>query len=155
MKKILFILVSLSVFSFSSFAQAPKAVYAQLGGPGLIVSANFDTRLSSKDDGFGLRAGIGGMGIEGVGIYTLPLGVNYLLGKDGKNYFEVGAGYTLLFGGSVVDSDFASASLGNLTIGYRRAPQDGGFFFKAELTPLFRSEFFMPYFGGLGFGYKF
>lgn len=157
--KILFILPLF--FCFKSHSQSGKAVYAQIGGPGL-ASANFDMRFSKKEDGFGGRVGVGGFSLaDGYGtrasIFTIPVGVNYLLGKDGKNYFELGAGFTYIGGSSKDDfsSDNFSSSFGNLTIGYRLAPAKGGFLFKAEITPVFGNGFFIPYYGGIGFGYKF
>ncbi|MGN6532758.1 MAG: hypothetical protein ACTHK0_13535, partial [Ginsengibacter sp.] len=90
-------------------------------------------------------------------ILSIPVGVNYLLGKDGKNYFEIGAGFTYISGNAKDDyeSNSFSTSFGNLTFGYRLAPAAGGFMFKAQITPVFAKGFFLPYYAGLGFGYKF
>lgn len=137
-----------------AYSQASKAVFVELGGPGIITSANYDFRFSSKNDGWGGRIGIGGFSIYGVGLLTVPLGVNYLISNDGKNYFEMGAGYTHLSGG-VTGRTLFDSSLGTLSIGYRRMPEKSGVMFKAEITPLFRSNFLFPYFGGFGIGYKF
>ena len=62
-------------------------------------------RFSQNEDGFGGRIGVGGFSLsDGFGsrasIFTIPVGLNYLLGKDGKNYFEIGAGFTYLGGSS-------------------------------------------------------
>lgn len=163
MKKLKLIFLIPIFFSLKSNSQAPKIVYVQLGGPGL-VSANYDMRFSQKEDGIGGRIGVGGFSLgdyyDGgrVSIFTIPAGLNYLLGKDGKNYFEVGAGFTYVGGnsrGGDYESDNFSSSFGNLTFGYRLAPAKGGFMFKAEITPVFGRGFFMPYYGGVGFGYKF
>lgn len=155
-----FLLLAILFFSFKLHAQSAKTVYAEIGGPG-IASANFDMRFSNAEDGFGGRIGVGGFSLETYDgratIFTLPAGVNYLLGKDGKNFFEVGAGFTYI-GGSASDkytSETLSSSFGNLTLGYRLAPQNGGFMFKAQITPVFGKGFFIPYYAGLGFGYKF
>ncbi len=148
-------------FCIKSRAQSAKVVYAEIGGPGL-ASANFDMRFSHQEDGLGGRVGVGGFSLSDGGgghasIFTVPVGVNYLLGKDGKNYFEVGAGFTYIGGTSKSDfsSDNFSSSFGNLTLGYRLAPANGGFMFKAQITPVFGKGFFIPYYAGLGFGYKF
>jgi hypothetical protein len=157
------LLFALTLFcvTMTSAQSAAKAVYAELGGPG-IASANFDIRFSKKEDGLGGRIGIGGFSLSDnydghVGILTVPVGLNYLIGKDRKNYFEIGAGFTYIGVSSRdnVSSDNFSSSFGNLTFGYRLAPERGGFFFKAEITPVFGSGFFIPYYGGIGFGYKF
>jgi hypothetical protein len=161
MKKFKFLFILPLFFFTQSHSQSPKAVYAEIGGPG-IASANYDMRFSQNEDGLGGRIGVGGFSFSDdfggrASIFTVPVGVNYLLGKDGKNYFEVGAGFTYI-GGSAKDefsSENFSSSFGNLTIGYRLAPANGGFMFKAQITPLFGSGFFMPYYGGLSFGYKF
>ena len=163
MKKIIVLLLLCASFNFGNvtYAQtAAKAAYAEIGGPGL-ASANFDIRFAKREDGFGGRVGIGGFSIgnsgDRVGIVTVPVGLNYLIGKDHKNYFEIGAGFTYV--GAKATSNSTSenfhSSFGNLTLGYRLAPERGGFFFKAEITPVFGDGFFIPYFAGIGFGYKF
>ena len=164
MKKIFVFLFCLVACFNRIYAQtAAKAAYAQIGGPGL-ASANFDMRFSKEENGPGFRIGIGGFSLgdgdgDGgrTGIVTVPFGLNYLLGKDGKNYFEIGAGFTYINASSKDDfgSENFNSSFGNITIGYRLAPEKGGFFFKAEITPVFGRGFFIPYYGGIGFGYKF
>lgn len=152
-------LLILCLLTPSIFAQkSAKAAYAEIGGPGL-ASVNYDMRFAKKNDGLGWRAGIGGFSIsdgygDRVSILTLPVGINYLLGKDDKNYFEVGVGFTYISTKDNGGGNFNS-SFGNLTIGYRHAPAGSGFLFKAEITPVFGSGFFIPYYGGIGFGYKF
>ena len=127
----------------------------EIGGPGL-ASANFDMRFTKTENGPGFRVGVGAFSIGGVSAVTVPIGLNYLIGKN-KNYFELGAGYTYLNLSATKKTTTKNfnESFGNLTIGYRYAPIKSGFFFKAELTPVFSGNFFIPYFGGLGFGYKF
>lgn len=162
MRKLKIVLILFLLFSVKSKAQTAKIIYAEIGGPG-IASINFDTRFSKKEDGLGGRVGVGGMSISDnagsrVGIVTIPIGLNYLLGKDGKNYFEVGAGFTYIGGsskGNFQDNQTFSTSFGNLTLGYRLAPERGGFTFKAQITPIFGRGYFVPYYAGLGFGYKF
>jgi hypothetical protein len=155
MKKIALLLLVCSAFLNVACAQkAAKAAYVEIGGPGL-ASANFDMRFANKEDGAGFRLGVGGFSVNGVSIVTVPLGLNYLIGKDKKNYFEVGAGFTYVSAKSNTGSKTFKSSFGNVTLGYRLAPARGGFFFKAELTPVFGDGFFIPYYGGLGFGYKF
>jgi hypothetical protein len=161
MQKFKILLILPFFFCIKSQAQSAKAVYAEIGGPG-IASANFDMRFSNKEDGVGGRIGIGGFSLSDefsghTTIFTVPIGVNYLLGKDGKNYFEIGAGFTYVGGSSKdeFDSETFSSSFGNLTLGYRLAPTNGGFMFKAQITPVFGRGFFIPYYAGLGFGYKF
>ncbi len=156
MKKILLTtFVFTTCFSFDSIAQtAAKSIYFELGGPGF-ASINFDTRFTKKQDGIGARIGVGGFSVDGDGITFIPVGLNYLLGKDEKNYFEVGAGASFL---SVSDNIFGnsnSSSFGYLQFGYRLQPKNGGFTFRANMTPVFGKGFFIPYYAGVSFGYKF
>jgi hypothetical protein len=114
MKKIL--LVTIILMGFANFAhsqydkeQAPtqgaKSVYFELGGPGL-ASFNFDFRFGKRQDGLGGRVGFGGAYIDGSGAVFIPIGLNYLIGgKDGKNYFELGAGITPLIGSEDLSDD--------------------------------------------------
>lgn len=162
MQKLRILLILPLFFCFKSQAQSAKAVYAEIGGPGL-ASANFDMRFTKNEDGLGGRIGIGGFTLSDgfddsrFTIITVPVGLNYLIGKDGKNYFEVGAGFTYVGASTKYDSstDNFNSSFGNITLGYRLAPANGGFMFKAQITPVFGRGFFMPYFAGIGFGYKF
>jgi hypothetical protein len=45
--------------------------------------------------------------------------------------------------------------MGTLSLGYRRMPVDGGFMWKASLTPVFNNNGFWPLFVGVGLGYAF
>ncbi|MBI1781900.1 MAG: hypothetical protein HYR66_11100 [Sphingobacteriales bacterium] len=168
MKQILFLFTVSLLGSLTSKAQSGANIYFELGGPGL-ASFNFDTRFAKKEDGLGGRIGIGGFSLRttfnnGTGTSTerasvifVPVGVNYLLGKDGKNYFELGAGVTPVFTSSKNDlgSDNFSSTFGNILFGYRMQPQNGGFTFRAFINPIFGSFGFVPYYGGVSFGYKF
>lgn len=151
MKKIFLLLfVALCVGKIGS-AQA-KTVFFELGGPGL-ASVNFDSRFSKSESGLGGRVGLGGFSIDGDGVVFVPVGLNYILGKDNKNYFEMGAGVTPVIGTGGA-GDF-SETFGHLLFGYRMQPANGGFTFRAFINPVFGSGFFMPYYGGVSFGYKF
>lgn len=152
MKKFFIILFGMIAVSQTSTAQS---VYAELGGPGL-ASLNFDTRFSKTNGGFGGRVGVGGFSIDGSGIVFVPVGLNYLISKDNRNFFEVGAGVTPVFGsGDLADGDNFSSTFGHVLLGYRMQPADGGFTFRAFISPVFGSAYFIPYYGGVSFGYKF
>lgn len=163
MKK--YLLSTLFVFLFTTlgFSQAAKSIYVELGGPGL-ASANFDMRFANKEDGLGFRVGIGGFSIGssysggGTRILTLPLGLTYLLGKDQKNYFELGAGVTPVlssYNNDYNNKDEFRNTFGHLYFGYRLQPAKGGFLFRAGITPVFGNGYFIPYYAGISFGYKF
>lgn len=158
MKKGIFILLISLIGSTAVMAQqsGAKSVYFELGGPGL-ASFNFDARLSHKQDGLGIRAGFGGFSLDGSGVVFFPVGLNYLIGKNTQNYFEVGAGITPL----IATEDFSSnggtfkTTFGHINFGYRYQPLVSGFTFRAFVTPIFGSFGFFPYYGGVSFGYKF
>lgn len=82
MKKIILSFV-FSLALCSAFSQGAKSIYFELGGPGL-ASINFDTRFTKTEKGIGGRIGVGGFSIDGTGVVFVPVGVNYLLGKDSK-----------------------------------------------------------------------
>lgn len=156
MKKFFFLTALFFAGEVGVKAQAAKSIHFELGGPGL-ASFNFDTRFGPKEDGIGGRLGIGGFGIDGESMIFVPVGLNYLLGKDNKNYFEMGGGVTPVF----VSEDFSddgdnfTSTFGHILFGYRMQPQNGGFTFRAFISPVFGKGFFIPYYGGVSFGYKF
>ncbi|MFN0275802.1 MAG: hypothetical protein ACKVPJ_08665 [Chitinophagales bacterium] len=171
LKHYVFVVFMMLLFSYtSSVAQTEEKIstqstYVELGGNGLIVSFNYDTRFSrTKPGGLGAKAGFGGLAIGDFKIFTVPLNLNYLLGKNGK-YFEVGLGTVYTTAGFFQDEDSNVAQfLGTMIFGYRSQPVDGGFTFRAGLTPVFGNLkvegepdtfIFIPYFGGISFGYAF
>ena len=164
-----FILLLISMVTVPSlFAQkATKAAYVELGGAG-IASINYDMRIMKKNDGLGFRVGIGGFSINDGSYKTtalfVPVGLNYLLGKDNKHFFELGAGATFVslkekntFNDPYYQNtnDKFNSTFGHLYFGYRVQPEDGGFLFRAGLTPIFGKGYFIPYWAGVSFGYAF
>ncbi len=167
MKKILLLSIIISLLLNNAYAQKNAiAAYVELGGAGL-ASANFDMRLQKKNDGLGFRVGIGGFSVSSningfddkTTLTTIPLELNYLVGKDQKNYLEMGVGATIISlkdkTNGVSDNDKFKSTFGHLYFGYRLQPKDGGFLFRAGLTPVFGNGFFIPYWAGISFGYKF
>ncbi len=45
--------------------------------------------------------------------------------------------------------------MGTMSFGYRRIPVEGGFTWRANLTPIFNNNGFWPLFAGIGVGYAF
>ena len=131
-------------------------VSAEFMGPGIIYSINYDGRFKKSDRGLGFRVGAGGFYADGDGYYVVPFGINYLLGSNG-NYFEMGGGATIgymtdVFTATVTD---ATTALGYLTFGYRKqAFRRKGILFRAAFTPLFGSDFFIPY-ASVAVGFRF
>lgn len=149
-------------FSISTKAQqSAKSFFFELGGPGL-ASINYDMRFNKTEDGLGFRAGFGGFSIsdnynDKVSTLFVPVGLNYLLGKDGKNYFEIGGGVTFVSVTNTFESssETFSSNFGHLNFGYRLQPKNGGFLFRAAIVPIFNKYGFIPYYAGVSFGYKF
>ena len=153
MKKIICLFVIIICIGGVCSAQA-KSVYFELGGPGL-ASVNFDSRFKGEA-GLGGRIGVGGFSIDQQSIVFIPIGLNYILGKDNRNYFEMGAGVTPVLTNIEDDNgDNFTSTFGHLLFGYRMQPVNGGFTFRAFINPVFGKGFFVPYYGGLSFGYKF
>lgn len=150
--------------SFSTLqvnAQEPPAalraptLQLELFGNSLMYSLSYDQRLLPRRDGLGIRAGVGYFSTGKEGSFTfLPLGLNYLIGKN-SHFLELGLGVTFVsINSSYIFLDEQDRSVGTLTFGYRKQPQDGGVMFRIAMTPVFNEDFFFPFFGGLGFGYS-
>jgi hypothetical protein len=161
MKKTFLSITICLAFAITAHAQSPaKAMYFELGGPG-VASFNYDMRFTKSEKGIGGRIGVGGFSIGSSGDRTtaifIPVGINYIASKDQRNYFEVGGGVTpvIINDNSGGSSDNFRSTFGHVSIGYRLQPQEGGFFFRAAITPVFGKNFFWPYYGGIAFGYKF
>lgn len=167
----LLVATTIMVMSFQSNAQEATAthepgnraqtVYVELGGPGFI-SANYDFRFNETRNAWGMRAGMGYFSIEDESMFTVPVQVNYLLGKEG-NYFEIGGGASYVsvkyhdsyFIEPGTDREQTSRVMGTMTFGYRKQPVDGGFNFRAGLSPIIMEGSFIPYLPYVSFGYSF
>ncbi|MDR2683311.1 MAG: hypothetical protein LBB64_05520 [Dysgonamonadaceae bacterium] len=152
-----------------------SVIYAELGGPGLITSINFDSRFKSERLGFGYRIGMGfcfgsfdeparpsdEYGYNSVlrSYYTIPLGLNYVFGKeDSAHAFEIGAGTTVLTRKvSLFYYEVAKPGyfIGHLNFMYRIMPVDGGFAFRVGLTPIIGTSGDLFPMVGVSFGYAF
>lgn len=147
--------------------QGRTAFYAELGGPGILFSANIDTRFKPSRLGFGGRAGIGFVTSNDnydsqTGFYrnrsvlTVPLQANYIFGKGTSPHtFEVGAGVTFL--GKSMDlfnDNDRDQVLGSFSFMYRRQPIDGGFTWRIGFTPVVAGGYIQPS-GAVGVGYSF
>lgn len=151
-----------SLFAQQSTTPAPvtaraQNIFIELGGQGLTFTANYDSRFSNKRDGLGGRAGIGYFSVDGDKVMTLPLSLNYLLGK-GNKFFELGLGATYIStsgSSEVLFNKNESNVIGTMSFFYRVQPEDSGFAFRIGLSPVFSKDFFLPYYGGLSLGYTF
>jgi len=157
---------------------ANKLFYSELGGPGILMSANFDSRFTSNDQfGFGYRLGAGfGIGmvrttwvdkqwnytyIENIrrSYYSFPAGLNYIFGKPNSAHtFEVGAGVTFLTQKVSLfyyEVKKPGHTIGFLTFMYRLMPENGGFSWRIGLTPIIGTSGDLCFSGAIGFGYAF
>jgi hypothetical protein len=160
---VILLLLSVSTISFAqeNTRERGRGVYMELFGNGLGYSFNYDQRFDKRFDGLGFKAGLSYFAIDGNSVATLPVGLNYLLGKNGK-YFEMGAGATFLRAEdstnafAVGDSrSVGTGTVGHMIFGYRREPEEGGFLFRASMTPLFGQGTFFPFWFGISLGYAF
>jgi len=152
---------------------AGKLFYTELGGPGVIMSANFDSRFNSNTRlGLGYRLGAG----FGIGefnhssgsfyndqvrrtYYSFPVGLNYILGKPHRTpVFEVGAAVTYLTREvSLFNYDVEKPGhvIGCITFMFRLMPVNGGFSFRVGFTPVIGTAGDLFPMGAIGFGYAF
>jgi len=184
MKKIILVLIAvislILILNLSLFAQnekaANKSIYAELAGPGALISVNFDSRFFSDSQfGFGYRVGVGFDYGEYEHYYdeydyenrtryayTIPVGLNYIFGKPNSPHaFEAGAGITFLprkaeplfFMNS--DNGKASHIFSFFTFMYRRIPEDGGFSWRVGFTPIILTSGEPGILGTVSIGYVF
>lgn len=154
--------------------KASKALYAEFGGGGIIMSMNYDQRfISQSKSGLGYRIGVG-FGIYNYkeivdnnhysyrrSTYNIPVGLNYVFGRaDLSSSFEVGFGATFLTRKMAIDY-FNSYEkqyghfLGFLNFMYRRMPVNGGYNFRVGFTPLINASGDLVPMGAVSFGYAF
>lgn len=141
---------------------ATKSAFVEGLGNGLVMSFNFDTRFGKSPTGLGARIGVGGMSIGEFSMITVPVGINYLAGKNGK-YFEAGIGATYTSAGFLEYDLEGVPVIGTMTFGYRSQPVDGGFTWRIGLTPTFGPQngtttggvFFIPWWAHISAGYAF
>ena len=148
-------MIAMTAFQFAS-AQSAQSVYFELGGPG-IASFNYDLRFSGREGGLGARIGVGYSNIvsSGSSVVYLPLGINYLLGKEKGHYFEIGGGVTPVFNASPDDDSAITETFAHLVLGYRFQPIGKGFTFRGFLCPIYGNGIFVPYYAGISGGYTF
>ena len=153
-----------------------KVFYSELGGPGLIMSANFDSRFTSNDRlGLGFRLGVGFAYADFEDgqrnqwgyyeyvtrtYYSIPAGLNYVFGKPQSSHtFEVGAGVSILTRKVALFYYSGNGKPGNaigfITFMYRLMPVNGGFSFRVGLTPIIGTGGDLFPMGSVGFGYVF
>lgn len=162
-----FILTTIAcILLVTTYAQANKSVFLEIGGNGMLLSVNFDSRLNKSEKGLGYRVGIGGLPPTGDGYYstpfllTIPVGVNYLVGKA-PDYFESGLGLTYMYTSNAISPIFigheaeVSGSFVSVipSIGYRHAKTGKGFQYRVFLSPTISKG--AAFWAGFSLGFKF
>ena len=160
----------LCITSFSQQKISKHATQLQLEalGPGSLFSVNLDCRFAQKQNGLGLRMGLGGSPLGTLGKscnsgaqISLPIGLNYLIGKH-DHYLELGAGIVpTIIGGTKMlciglEQDFFSDETQTyeyVLAGYRYQPVDKSkITYRAFVSPLLQSVFPLKLWGGLSIG---
>jgi hypothetical protein len=145
--------------------------YVELGGPGILFSANIDSRFKNSNLGLGFRAGLGFVTAdeelidqngntywEPRSVVTVPVQINYVFGKPTSPHtFEVGGGATYV--GKELDiftsyNEEKTQIYGSASFMYRRQPIGGGFTWRIGFTPLIAHGYIQPS-GAIGVGYNF
>ena len=187
-KVVLLLMIFISLFWINNqtlSAQEEKVAnnmfFSEIGGPGLIFSANIDGRFSSKSHlGFGYRVGAGfGLkrfeerttthGQSGIEyrdytdvrrtVYSFPVGLNYIFGSPkSASSFEVGGGVSILSHKAAFfyfDDNKSGYVMGYLTFMYRLAPVNGGFSLRVGLSPIIGTGGDLCPMAALSMGYAF
>ena len=180
MKKLICSLAICSLLFTTAFSQEERSTskfpgqtsfFAELGGPGILFSANIDRRFKASRLGFGWRAGIGfttgdEMKTDNTGytywdpvsVLTVPAQLNYIFGQSGSPHtFEVGAGITYVSKEIEIFNfydDKSSQWFGSFSFMYRRQPVNGGFSWRIGFTPLVAKGYIQPT-GAVSVGYNF
>lgn len=135
-KRMLFL--ALSVFVLESKAQESQnnisnrqQIYLETLGPGAVaVTLNYDMRFKPQPNGFGFRAGIGLMPSSNNSKFSIPIQLNYLVGK--KHQFEGGIGASYYYSQNSgsdwnIDSTPGGTVFATFSAGYRYQPSKKGF----------------------------
>jgi len=178
----LFLILSPFIFSQNISPDAKTSIgkssfIAELGGPGIAFSANYDTRFKQSRLGLGGRVGIGFVsayndyydpatgnyyGSDQQSAITLPVQLNYIMGKNRSPHtFEVGGGITyvtkklnIMSFDSYNNKDHRTQWFGTFSFMYRRQPANGGFSWRAGFTPLV-GKGYIQFFAAASVGYNF
>jgi len=141
-----------------SESKRPRTAFLELGGPGLALTFNYDSRFGHRVDKWGYRVGTGYYNTGSNSVFSVPLQINYLLGAN-DNFLELGIGTTFLYSkgstnGTVFQFDNVTGFIGTATIGYRYQQESGGINFRIGFVPILYDEGLIPA-GGISIGYTF
>jgi hypothetical protein len=145
--------------AFSEERLSANSIYVEGLGPGLLYSFNYE-RLVVPDCGVRLgmsyssfsatAASTQGTSTASVAFMTFPITASYLGISGGSHVLELGGGMTLAYASGSAEGVGMSSSasgmgvLGNVLVGYRIHPRNGGFQFRTGFAGLI----------GQGLGFK-
>jgi len=150
---------ALMVTDTAGHVDKAKAIYLEVGGAGLAISGNYDSRFHDERDGWGYRVGAGFFSSGGNTVFTIPFQINYLTGEH-SSHMELGAGVTFLnstgtnMGTSKWEFDKVTGFIATATIGFRYQPEHKGLNFRIAFVPILYDEGIIPA-GGVSIGYTF
>lgn len=135
-----------------------KNYYLGVGGAGLAISINYDSRFNDERNGFGYQIGVGGFVSGGNNVITVPFQINYLMGEH-SSMLEIGGGTTFLSSrgdnkGKTWEFDKITGFVATGSIGYRYQPEHKGLSFRIAFVPILYDEGLIPA-GGISIGYTF
>lgn len=161
-----------------------KNLFIEVGGNAMAFNVVGETRFKPGAGGWGIKVGAGGYATSYEKLITVPVQLNYLASRNDRDFFEagIGAGFlhysddwsnsssyttvgpngqpiivTQTYKDEVLNMELDSKNsvYGNMTLGYRRQPRDGGIMWGVALTPHFNQNGFWPVWVGLKLGYSF
>jgi hypothetical protein len=150
---------ALMVADTAAHVNKAKAIYLEVGGAGLAISGNYDSRFHDERNGWGYRVGLGFFSSGGNTVFTVPFQINYLTGEHSM-HIEFGAGTTFLnstgtnIGTSKFEFDKVTGFIATATIGFRFQPEHKGLNFRLAFVPILYDEGVVPA-GGVSIGYTF
>jgi hypothetical protein len=156
------------------FNRRGKSIYFEAWGSSASYSFDYDFRFNKRQNGFGMRVGVGYFDNRYNKFINVPVILNYLHGKKG-HYLELGAGVTFFNNYSVEDVFFISDNsesnphppdyepklhnqtgvISSVSVGYRYQPLKGGFSFRVGGGPVATSKKQYPFWPYMSFGYSF
>ncbi len=142
-------------------AVRPKTAFLEVGGAGLALTLNYDTRFMQTRDKWGFRIGAGYYNTGSNSVLSVPLQINYLyaIAHSTSSFIEGAAGTTFLYSkgspnGTFFEFDNITGFCGTASIGYRYQQENGGINFRIVFDPIIYDEGLL-YEGGISIGYTF
>jgi hypothetical protein len=141
-----------------SLTDKPRTIFLEVGGPGLALTVNYDTRFGDRRDKWGYRVGAGYYNTGSNWVASVPFQINYLYGGS-NSFLELGAGTTFVrsegsANGTYFEFDNITGFIGTATIGYRYQQENGGINFRIAFVPIVYDEGIIAE-GGISIGYTF